>query len=99
MPIFGLEPTTSAVAPDLLLTRSGRASAQIILFVLEVIAKTAKELAEKRAREKWAGHTTDPPTTKWPADKSYACFLSHYKTQFGLGSTMGCRYTSCHVPI
>ena len=61
MPIFGLEPTTSAVAPDLLLTRSGRASAQISLFVLEVIAKTAKELAEKRAL---ALHGKKPPTVQ-----------------------------------
>ena len=52
-----------------------------LLFVLEVAAKTATEVSERRKREKWAGHTTDPPTTNWPGDKSYAAFLSHYKME------------------
>ena len=52
-----------------------------LLFVFEVAAKTAKELAEKRLRDHWAGATVDPPTTKWPASKSYSCFLSHYKME------------------
>ena len=30
-----------------------------LLFVLEVAAKTATEVSERRKREKWAGHTTD----------------------------------------
>jgi hypothetical protein len=53
----------------------------VILFVGEVGAKAALDTAEKRSREKWAGCTTDPPTTKWSADKSYACFISHYKME------------------
>ena len=52
-----------------------------LLFVFEVAAKTAKQLAEKRLRDHWAGATVDPPTTKWPASKSYSCFLSHYKME------------------
>ena len=53
----------------------------MILFILELSAKAATALAERRQREKWAGCTIEPPTTKWPADKGYACFLSHYKME------------------
>jgi len=46
-----------------------------------VAAKASKERAESRQREKWAGCTIEPPTVKWPAEKSYASFLSHYKME------------------
>ena len=52
-----------------------------LLFLLEVVVKASKERAESRQREKWAGCTIEPPTVKWPAEKSYACFLSHYKME------------------
>ena len=52
-----------------------------LLFLLEVVVKASKERAESRQREKWAGCTIEPPTVKWPAEKSYACFLSHFKME------------------
>ena len=52
-----------------------------LLFFLELVVKASKERAELRQREKWAGCTIEPPTVKWPAEKSYACFLSHYKME------------------
>jgi len=51
------------------------------LFLAETIARKAAEKYEAAKRAKWAGHTTDPPTTQWPAAKGYACFLSHYKVE------------------
>ena len=52
-----------------------------LLFLLEVVVKASKERAESRQREKWAGCTIEPPTVKWPGEKSNACFLSHYKME------------------
>ena len=76
-----LSSTGMAVSIMMLISVVGVIVVAITLFVLELAAKTSTDLAEKRQREKWAGATIEPPTTKWPADKSYACFLSHYKLE------------------
>lgn len=51
------------------------------LFVIEVVVRNSKEFYEAQQRAKWAGCTIEPPTTSWLSDKSYACFLSHYKVE------------------
>ena len=76
-----LDSTGSAVSLLMLISVVGVLAVAILLFVLEVTAKTATERANARRREKWAGCTIEPPTTTWPADKGYACFLSHYKME------------------
>ena len=76
-----LSNTGTAVSIMMLLSIVGVIVVAVLLFCLELVAQTAKERAEKRQREKWAGCTIEPPTTKWPGEKSYACFLSHYKME------------------
>ena len=70
-----------AVSVMMLVAIMGVLVIAFLLFFLEVVVKAAKERAESRQREKWAGCTIEPPTVKWPAEKSYACFLSHYKME------------------
>ena len=71
----------SAVSIMMLVAIVGVLVVAVLLFSLETAAKASKEHAEKRQREKWAGCTIEPPTVKWPHDKGYACFLSHYKME------------------
>jgi hypothetical protein len=54
-----------------------------LLFGGETLAVELQRRHEDRQRQKWAGCTTDPPSTKWQTvgEKSYACFLSHYKVE------------------
>ena len=70
-----------AVSAMMLVAIVGVLVIAFLLFFLEVAFKASKERAESRQREKWAGGTVEPPTVKWPAKKSYACFLSHYKME------------------
>ena len=70
-----------AVSAMMLVAIVGVLVVALLLFFLEVVVKASKERAESRQREKWAGCTIEPPTAKWPAEKSYACFLSHYKME------------------
>ena len=70
-----------AVSAMMLVAIVGVLVIAFLLFFLEVVVKASKERAESRQREKWAGCTIEPPTVKWPAEKSYACFLSHYKME------------------
>ena len=76
-----LSDTGAAVSIMMLVSIVGVLVVAVLLFLMELAAQTATELAEKRQREKWAGCTIEPPTTKWPGEKSYACFLSHYKME------------------
>ena len=76
-----LSDTGTAVSIMMLVSIVGVLVVTVLLFLMELAAQTATELAEKRQREKWAGCTIEPPTTKWPGEKSYACFLSHYKME------------------
>ena len=70
-----------AVSLMMLFAIVGVLAVAALLFFFEMAAKASKERAESRQREKWAGCTIEPPTVKWPAEKSYACFLSHYKME------------------
>ena len=70
-----------AVSLMMLFAIVGVLAVAALLFFFETAAKASKERAEKLHREKWAGCTIEPPTVKWPADKGYACFLSHYKME------------------
>jgi len=76
-----LSDTGTAVSVMMLLSIVGVIVVAVLLFCMELVAQTATERAEKCQREKWAGCTIEPPTTKWPGEKSYACFLSHYKME------------------
>ena len=71
----------NAVSLMMLIAVVGVLVVAALLFFFETAAKASKERVEKRQREKWAGCTIEPPTVKWPADKGYACFLSHYKME------------------
>ena len=70
-----------AVSVVMLISIVGVLLVTVLLFCLEMVAKTATDLVENRKREKWAGCTIDLPKTKWLGDKSFACFLSHYKVE------------------
>ena len=50
-----------------------------MLFLTDVITRKAAEVYEAKQRAKWAGCTIEPPTTTWPAERGFACFLSHAK--------------------
>ncbi|MFL2885600.1 MAG: hypothetical protein ACJZ48_01490 [Candidatus Pelagibacterales bacterium] len=76
-----LDATGVAVSVMMLISIIGALVIAAVLFVSETAAKAATEMAESRKRKKWAGCTIEPPTTKWPADRGYACFLSHYKME------------------
>ena len=56
----------------------------VALFIVETIARRAAESYEAAKRAKWAGYTTDPPTTKWPA----SCRLSR---------AAACCWTACRT--
>lgn len=71
----------SVVSIAMLLSAVGVLVLAIFLFIIEVVVRNAKEYYEAQQRAKWAGCTIEPPTTNWTGDKSYACFLSHYKVE------------------
>jgi len=76
-----LSDTGTAISIMMLISLVGVLVVAVLLFLMELAARAATERAESRQRDKWAGCTIEPPTVKWPAEKSYACFLSHYKME------------------
>ena len=76
-----LSDTGTAISIMMLISLVGVLVVAVLLFLMELVARAATERAESRQREKWAGCTIEPPTVKWPGEKSYACFLSHYKME------------------
>ncbi|MAX26047.1 MAG: hypothetical protein CMJ19_16240 [Phycisphaeraceae bacterium] len=71
----------SVISIVMLLSAIGVIVIAVVLFLAETIVRRAAASYEAAKRAKWAGFTTDPPTTQWPAAKGYACFLSHYKQE------------------
>ena len=71
----------SIVSVAMMLSVLGVLALAVFLFVTEVVVRNAKEFYEAQQRAKWAGCTIEPPTTSWAGEKSYACFLSHYKAE------------------
>ena len=76
-----LSDTGTAISIMMLISLVGVLVVAVLLFLMELAARAATERAESRQRDKWAGCTIEPPTVKWPSEKSYACFLSHYKME------------------
>ena len=85
----------SVISVVMLLSAVGTLITAVLLYALEVGTRTATEVYQAKLRARWAGHTVDPPTTSWHAEKGYACFLSHYKAESGMPVPCMC---SCLAP-
>jgi len=78
-----LSASGSVISVVMMLSAVGVLVIAVSLFFMEMVMRKAAEMYEEKQRAKWAGCTIEPPATTWTSskNKSYACFLSHYKVE------------------
>lgn len=60
------------------------AFAMLGLLVFTLFSESYVRIIQARLDSRWSVCTMDPPFVQWKPERTYACFLSHYKT----GDTM-----------